>query len=234
MHRFHDKLIEVRDRVQRAAEQAGRPPQDITILAVSKTQSAARVREAVAAGQGCFGENYLQEALDKQAELEDLNIDWHFIGPIQSNKTKAIAEHFAWVHSLDRLKIAQRLHDQRPTNLPPLKVCLQINIDNEASKSGLVANQAATVAQAILDLPRLQLMGLMAIPAPRTDFHAQVAVFQQIHDLRDKLQQQLGHSLPTLSMGMSADLEAAIAAGATIVRIGTDLFGVRQSAATNR
>jgi len=233
MHRFHDKLIEVRDRVQRAAEQAGRAPEDITILAVSKTQAAERVREAVDAGQRYFGENYLQEALDKQTRLQDLDIEWHFIGPIQSNKTKAIAEHFAWVQSIDRIKIAQRLHDQRPANLPALKVCLQINIDAESSKSGLQPDQALSVVQAIQDLPRLQLMGLMAIPAPRQDWDEQIAVFKRVRELRDKLQDQSGQALPTLSMGMSADVEAAIAAGATIVRIGTDLFGPRMHKTPN-
>ncbi len=228
MHRFHDKLIEVRDRVQRAAERARRAPEEITILAVSKTQPAERLREAYASGQRCFGENYLQEALTKQEALQDLAIEWHFIGPIQSNKTKAIAEHFAWVHSVDRLKIGQRISEQRPANLSPVKVCIQVNIDAEASKSGVEPTAVLDLAKDLANLPHVHLTGLMAIPLPRTDYDAQLAAFEKVTHLRDKLEQHLDQRLPTLSMGMSADLEAAIAAGATIVRIGTDLFGARQ------
>jgi len=227
MHNFHDKLIEVRDRVQRAAERANRPPDAIRVLAVSKTQPADRIREAVAAGQRCFGENYLQEALAKQEQLQDLDIDWHFIGPLQSNKTRSVAEHFAWMHSVDRLKIAQRLSEQRPPKLAPLKVCIQVNIDDETSKSGVQPDQVEKLASALRNLPRLQLTGLMAIPLPRTDYAEQLAAFTKVRILRDELEQTLDFSLPTLSMGMSGDLEAAITAGATIVRIGTDLFGPR-------
>jgi len=227
MHRFHDKLIEVRDRVQRAAERANRPPDAIRVLAVSKTQPADRIREAVAAGQRCFGENYLQEALAKLEQLQDLDIDWHFIGPLQSNKTRSVAEHFAWMHSVDRLKIAQRLSEQRPPKLAPLKVCIQVNIDDETSKSGVQPDQVEKLASALRNLPRLQLTGLMAIPLPRTDYAEQLAAFTKVRILRDELEQALDFSLPTLSMGMSGDLEAAITAGATIVRIGTDLFGPR-------
>lgn len=227
MHNFHDKLIEVRDRVQRAAERANRGAETVKILAVSKTQPASRIAEAVSAGQCCFGENYLQEALDKQSQLSDLNIEWHFIGPIQSNKTRAIAESFAWVHSIDRLKIAQRLSEQRPVTMPPLQICIQINIDDEASKSGVRPLELPALAKAVANLPRLQLTGLMAIPLPRADYGEQLAAFQRVADLQQSLQQSLDCALPTLSMGMSGDLEAAIAAGSTLVRIGTDLFGPR-------
>ena len=227
MHRFHDKLIEVRDRVQRAAERANRDPKTVKILAVSKTQPADRIREAFASGQQCFGENYLQEALDKQAKLADLPLEWHFIGPIQSNKTRDIAQHFSWLHSVDRLKIAQRLSDQRLSSLPPLQVCLQVNIDAENSKRGVSAEELLALARTVHGLPHLHLTGLMVIPLPRDDFDEQFAAFKKVADLRNQLQQQLGRELPTLSMGMSGDLEAAIAAGATIVRIGTDLFGRR-------
>lgn len=234
MHNFHDKLIKVHDRVHKAALAAGRAPESIKILAVSKTRNAETVAEAIAAGQRCFGENYLQEALDKQLALTDLNlnkdIEWHFIGPIQSNKTRAIADNFAWVHSVDRLKIAQRLSEQRPSTLAPLKICLQINIDKEASKSGVLAEQVPALARAVNNLPGLELTGLMAIPLPRSEFSAQLGVFQKVAILRDQLQEQLGRPIPTLSMGMSADLEAAIAAGSTLVRVGTDLFGPRNTA----
>lgn len=237
MQTFHDKLIEVRDRVQQASERAHRLPNSVKILAVSKTQPASRIREAVAAGQTCFGENYLQEALVKQTELkqteikqtglQDQNIEWHFIGPIQSNKTRAIAEHFDWVHSIDRFKIAQRLSEHRPQQLPPLTVCIQVNLDDEASKSGVPAKDLPALAAAVINLPRLQLTGLMAIPLPRAEYREQLAAFLRVAELNQSLEQKLGRSLPTLSMGMSGDLEAAIAAGSTLVRIGTDLFGPR-------
>jgi len=200
-----------------------RDPADVGLLAVSKTQPAAAIREAFAAGLRDFGENYLQEALDKQAALADLALTWHFIGPIQSNKTKPIAEHFAWVHSVDRLKIAQRLSDQRPAGLPPLNVCLQVNVSGEASKSGCAPEDLQPLAQAVAGLPRLHLRGLMCIPAPSDDPAEQHAAFARLRALRDAL----GLGLDTLSMGMSQDLEAAIAEGATWVRIGTALFGAR-------
>ena len=190
---------------------------------MSKTKPAAAVREAYAAGIRDFGENYLQEALEKQAELSELPLIWHFIGPIQSNKTKPIAEHFAWVHSVDRLKIAQRLSEQRPTGLPPLNICLQVNVSAEDSKSGCAPAELAALAQAVSQLPNLRLRGLMAIPEPTDDVAAQRAAFARLRELRDGLPLPLD----TLSMGMSHDLDAAIAEGATWVRIGTALFGAR-------
>ena len=200
-----------------------RDPATVGLLAVSKTQPAAAIREAAAAGIRDFGENYLQEALDKQAELSDLPLAWHFIGPIQSNKTKSIAEHFDWVHSVDRLKIAQRLSDQRPTALPPLNICLQVNVSGEASKSGCAPEELPKLAQAVAAMPHLRLRGLMCIPAPSEDPAEQRAAFARLRALRD----ELPLTLDTLSMGMSQDLEAAIAEGATWVRIGTALFGAR-------
>ena len=193
------------------------------LLAVSKTKPAAALREAHAAGLRDFGENYLQEALGKQLELADLPLIWHFIGPIQSNKTRAIAEHFAWVHSVDRLKIAQRLSEQRPADLPPLNICIQVNVSGEASKSGCTPADLPALAKAISELPRLQLRGLMAIPEPTEDRAAQDAAFAAVQSL----QASLDLPLDTLSMGMSHDLESAIAQGATWVRIGTALFGAR-------
>lgn len=217
----------VRERLAIAARAAGRDPAAITLLAVSKTQAAASIRAAHGEGLGDFGENYLQEALDKMALLQDLTeIRWHFIGPIQSNKTRAIAEHFAWVHGIDRLKIAERLSQQRPTALPPLNVCIQVNIDGEASKSGVAPAALPALADAVAALPGLRLRGLMAIPAPRVDTAAQRAPFfrlaQQLATLSTRLP-----GLDTLSMGMSDDLEAAIAEGSTLVRIGTAIFGPR-------
>ena len=209
-----------------SAKQLAQADQTVQLLAVSKAQAAAAIREAYAAGQRQFGENYLQEALDKQAQLSDLAILWHFIGPIQSNKTQLIAQHFDWVHSVDRLKIAQRLNDARANNRAPLQVCVQINISNEASKSGvLVADLEATVA-AITKLPHLQLRGLMAIPAPSQDLSVQRQQFKQVRQCYDNLL-ALGYQLDTLSIGMSDDYAAAIEQGATIVRIGSALFGAR-------
>jgi pyridoxal phosphate enzyme (YggS family) len=190
---------------------------------VSKTKPAQDLREAYAAGLRDFGENYLQEALGKQLELTDLPLIWHFIGPIQSNKTRAIAEHFDWVHSVDRLKIAQRLSEQRPANLPPLNICIQVNVSGEASKSGCTPADLPALANAICALPRLKLRGLMAIPEPTEDRTAQDAAFAAVQTL----QASLNLPLDTLSMGMSHDLESAIAQGATWVRIGTALFGAR-------
>ena len=210
-------------RIDRAAQAAQRDPASIGLLAVSKTKPASDLREAYAAGLRDFGENYLQEALGKQTELSDLPLIWHFIGPIQSNKTRAIAEHFAWVHSVDRLKIAQRLSEQRPADLPPLNICIQVNVSGEASKSGCTPEDLPALAQAISVLPRLKLRGLMAIPEPTEDSGEQRAAFAAVYNL----QHQLNLPLDTLSMGMSHDLEAAIAQGATWVRIGTALFGAR-------
>ncbi|QGW79765.1 YggS family pyridoxal phosphate-dependent enzyme [Pseudomonas alkylphenolica] len=223
MSTIADNLSTLAARISAAAEAAGRAPSDIRLLAVSKTKPAAAVREAFAAGVRDVGENYLQEALNKQGELTDLPLTWHFIGPIQSNKTRAIAEHFDWVHSVDRLKIAQRLSEQRPESLEPLNICLQVNVSGEASKSGCTPEELPALASAIAALPRLRLRGLMAIPEPTDDRAAQEAAFARVRQLQDSL----GLSLDTLSMGMSHDLEAAIAQGATWVRIGTALFGAR-------
>lgn len=233
MHKIDEKLANVTARLRRAATLAGRDPQDVTLIAVSKTQSAARIRDAYQAGQHRFGENYLQEALDKQEALADLAIEWHFIGPIQSNKTRTIAEHFSWVHSVDRLKIATRLSAQRPAHLPPLNICLQVNIDEEASKSGISAADTLELAKAVDGLPNLSLRGLMAIPKMSEDPRQQQDSFSRVTELLRELgTHSLQGPLDTLSMGMSADLEVAIACGATMVRIGTDIFGPRQPSTT--
>lgn len=223
MSTIPESVAKVRARIREAAQASGRDPQDVQLLAVSKTRPASALREAFACGQRDFGENYLQEALAKQAELADLELTWHFIGPIQSNKTRALAEHFAWVHAVDRLKIAQRLSEQRPAQLPPLNLCLQVNVSGEASKSGCAPAELAELARAVAELPNLRLRGLMAIPEPTDDPAAQRAAFARLRKLKEKL----GLDLDTLSMGMSHDLEAAIAEGATWVRIGTALFGAR-------
>jgi hypothetical protein len=218
----------VQQRIARAAQAAGRDAQSVTLLAVSKTFPADAVRAAHAAGQRAFGENYVQEALDKIQTLADLraSLEWHFIGPLQSNKTRPVAEHFDWVHSVDRLKIAQRLSEQRPDHLPPLNVCLQVNVSGEASKSGVSIAEAVEVAQAIAALPKLTLRGLMSIPEPAGDTDAQRAPHRQLRELFERLRDD-GLELDTLSMGMSSDLEAAVLEGATIVRIGTAIFGAR-------
>ena len=223
MSTIAENIAKVRARIREAAQASQRDLATIGLLAVSKTKPAQAIREAHAAGIGDFGENYLQEALEKQAELSELPLIWHFIGPIQSNKTKPIAEHFAWVHSVDRLKIAQRLSEQRPAGLPPLNICLQVNVSAEASKSGCAPAELAALAQAVSQLPNLRLRGLMAIPEPTDDVAAQRAAFARLRELRDGLPLPLD----TLSMGMSHDLDAAIAEGATWVRIGTALFGAR-------
>ncbi len=223
MSTIAENIAKVGERIRAAAQASGRDLDHIGLLAVSKTKPAAAVREAYAAGIRDFGENYLQEALEKQAELSELPLIWHFIGPIQSNKTKPIAEHFAWVHSVDRLKIAQRLSEQRPTDLPPLNICLQVNVSAEDSKSGCAPAELAALALAVSQLPNLRLRGLMAIPEPTDDVAAQRAAFARLRELRDGLPLPLD----TLSMGMSHDLDAAIAEGATWVRIGTALFGAR-------
>jgi pyridoxal phosphate enzyme (YggS family) len=203
---------------------------DVALLAVSKAQASDKLRAAYLAGQRLFGENYVQEAINKQADLQDCNIEWHFIGPIQSNKTALIAQHFAWVHSVDRLKIAQRLNDARPDHLPPLNVCIQINSSEEDSKSGLDIGSQSMLAEAIAAMPHLKLRGVMAIPAPTQDFSKQRAQFKIVADVYENLQQQgleLGFKLDTLSIGMSDDYVAAIQEGATIVRIGSAIFGIR-------
>lgn len=213
----------VEARIRDAALAVQRDVTSVHLLAVSKTKPAAALREAYAAGLRDFGENYLQEARAKQVELADLPLSWHFIGPIQSNKTRDIAEHFAWVHSVDRLKIAQRLSEQRPADLPPLNICIQVNVSGEASKSGCTPHDLPALAAAINALPRLKLRGLMAIPEPTDDRSEQDAAFATVRTLL----QSLNMGLDTLSMGMSHDLESAIAQGATWVRIGTALFGAR-------
>lgn len=223
MSTIADNIGLVSQRIRAAADAVQRDASSIHLLAVSKTKPAQAVREAYAAGQLEFGENYLQEALGKQAELTDLPLSWHFIGPIQSNKTRAIAENFAWVHSVDRLKIAQRLSEQRPADLPPLNICIQVNVSGEASKSGCTPADLPALANAISALPHLTLRGLMAIPEPTEDRTEQDAAFATVRDL----QNSLNLPLDTLSMGMSHDLESAIAQGATWVRIGTALFGAR-------
>ena len=222
-----DKLQHVRKRIELAAESVGRPADAVKLLAVSKTMPAQAVREAYAAGQLAFGENYIQEAVDKMAALSDLTLEWHCIGPVQSNKTQLVASNFDWVHSIDRLKIAERLSAQRPAHLPPLQVCLQVNIDGGANKSGVAPQDLLALAQAVKKLPHLQLRGLMTIPEPAETDAAMRAVHRQTKELFDSLN-AAGLSLDTLSMGMTADLEAAIAEGSTCVRVGTAIFGSRQ------
>jgi len=225
-----DPLAKVTARIQHGAELAERDSKTVRLIAVSKTQPPEAVAQAYACGQRDFGENYLQEALEKQAALTDLNeIVWHFIGPIQSNKTRLIAENFAWIHSIDREKVAQRLNDQRPADLAPLQVCLQVNIDDETTKSGISLAELPALAQAINQLPRLQLRGLMAIPAATNNADQQRSAFAKLRQAMQSLQAQ-GFALDTLSMGMSGDMEAAIAEGATMVRVGTDIFGARAKA----
>jgi pyridoxal phosphate enzyme (YggS family) len=219
-------LQAVRNAMATTAAEIGRTPGGVVLLAVSKTFSPAAIREAYHAGQIAFGESYVQEALEKIAALHDLPLEWHFIGPIQSNKTRAIAENFSWVHGVDKLKIAERLSAQRPQNLPPLNVCLQVNVSGEDSKSGVAPDEVDGLAQAVTRLPQLRLRGLMAIPAPSDNVAAQHPPFALLRELRDKLNRQ-GLSLDTLSMGMSHDFAAAIAEGATIVRVGSAIFGQR-------
>lgn len=222
------KLRQVHSRIAQACAAAGRPVDSVTLLCVSKTFGADAVREAFDAGERAFGENYVQEALDKIAALADLRaqLQWHLIGPLQSNKTRPVAEAFDWVHSVDRLKIAQRLAEQRPPQLAPLQVCLQVNISGEASKNGLAPAEVPALARAVAALPRLRLRGLMAIPEPVADPLAQRAPHRALRELLAALNAD-GLGLDTLSMGMSADLEAAVAEGATLVRIGTAIFGGR-------
>ena len=229
MPTIQENITAVQKRLQQAASDAGRNPAEIQLLAVSKTRNIAQISQAITAGVFCFGENYLQEAMDKIDQLDDSRLDWHFIGPLQSNKTRQAAENFAWVHTVDRVKIAQRLSAQRPDDMPVLNICIQINIDNEASKSGFNRDQAVEVAATIAQLPKLKLRGLMAIPKPRTVYKEQRQAFAQLRVLMEQINSTLDncHKLDTLSMGMSADLEAAVAEGATLVRVGTDIFGAR-------
>jgi len=223
-------LKHVRDRITTACLSAHRSPQDVALLAVSKTFGPEAVRAAHAAGQRAFGENYVQEALAKIAALADLpGIEWHCIGPLQSNKTRPVAENFHWVHTIERLKIAERLSAQRPAGLPPLNVCIQVNVDGGANKAGVPVQEAPALARAVAALPRLRLRGLMSIPEPAPDFEAARAVHARARALFDQLNAD-GLNLDTLSAGMSADLEAAIAAGSTLVRIGSAIFGARGAA----
>jgi hypothetical protein len=224
MSTIAENIANVRERIARSAATAARDPAEITLIAVSKTRPASAIRDAWAAGLRDFGENYLQEALEKIETLSELPLTWHFIGPIQSNKTRPIAEHFDWVHGVDRLKIAQRLSEQRPEHLAPLNICLQVNISREPSKSGVLPEDVAELAEAVAALPRLKLRGLMAIPAPAEDSEGRR---QPLRELRECLQ-SLPMSLDTLSMGMSDDLGEAVQEGATLVRVGTALFGERE------
>ena len=221
-----DNIAKLRLRIRLSAEKYHRPESSILLLAVSKTRPPEDIRRAHDCGLSDFGESYLQEAVDKIESLADLPLTWHFIGPIQSNKTRPIAEHFDWVHSVDRLKIARRLDEQRPPSSPPLQVCIQVNISGEASKSGADPAAVRELAQAINGMPRLQLRGLMAIPAATQDEQAQRTAFARLRELLESLRGEFP-TMDTLSMGMSGDLEAAIAEGSTIIRIGTALFGPR-------
>ena len=216
-------------RIEDAARQFGRNPDGISLLAVSKTWAASDVREAALAGQQSFGENYVQEGIDKARSLESLGLEWHFIGPLQSNKTRPVAETFDWVHAVDRLKIAERLSEQRPESLPALQVCIQVNVSGEQTKSGVSLDEAAALAHRVAALPRIRLRGLMAIPEPVEDFAEQRIAFRRLREAFEQLNKE-GLSLDTLSMGMSHDLEAAIAEGATMVRVGTAIFGERNKA----
>lgn len=219
-------LTRLQQQIIAAEQRYGRKPHSVQLLAVSKTQPIAAIQEACAAGQKAFGENYLQEALPKIAALHQENIEWHFIGALQANKTKAIAENFRWVHSVDRLSIAERLNQQRPSHLPPLNICLQVNIDSESNKAGVDTKTLPELAASMNRLQNLKLRGLMAIPAPREIFVEQCKVFHKLNLLLQELQ-VLGLPMDTLSMGMSDDFEAAIAEGSTLVRIGTKIFGKR-------
>jgi len=227
MNQLKQRLDKIHARIRQSEHDFGHDTESVHLLAVSKTRPADDIRAVYACGQRDFGENYLQEAMHKIKALHDLAIHWHFIGPIQSNKTLTIAENFDWVHSVDRLKIAHRLSEQRPTELAPLNICLQVNISNEVSKSGISSTEAIETAQEIKTLPNLRLRGLMAIPSPSTDLITQRQPFRQLRELLEAMNQQNDMSLDTLSMGMSGDMEAAIAEGATWVRIGTDIFGQR-------
>jgi len=226
MNNIAQSLRNLHERITRAARASGRDPDAVLLLAVSKRRSADEIREALACGQRCFGENYLQEALEKIGQLRDLKPEWHYIGALQANKTSAVATHFDWVHSVCRAKIAQRLNEQRPPGLAPLNLCLQVNISGETTKSGVSPEQLPALAHYVSKLPRLRLRGLMALPAPSTDTATQRRAFAELRHCLERLQAE-GLGLDTLSMGTSSDLEAAVMEGASIVRIGTDLFGPR-------
>lgn len=233
MSSIADNIAITLDRIHDAEQQAQRVKGSVTLLAVSKTKPAEQLRQAYDAGQRHFGENYLQDALPKMAQLAELDICWHFIGPLQSNKSRAVAEQFDWFHSLDRLKIAQRLSDQRPAGKSPLNLCIQVNVSAEASKSGVMPDQVITLAKQIEPLPGLQLRGLMAIPSASLDAEGQAQAFGRMRQLQEQLQSALmsttAAQLDTLSMGMSADLDVAVAQGSTMVRIGKAIFGTRNT-----
>lgn len=224
---LEERLARLRRRIGEAEDRAGRPRGSVTLLAVGKTFPAEALRACAQAGQRLFGESYLQEAIPKMEQLADLPLEWHFIGPLQSNKTRPVAERFHWVHGVDRLRIAERLNDQRPAALPPLDICLQVNVSGESTKSGVAERELPALAEGCLRLPRLRLRGLMAIPAPATEFEAQRAPLRRLRLALERLNGLLGLRLETLSMGMSDDLEAAVMEGATIVRVGSALFGNR-------
>ena len=224
-----DKLQTVRDRIAQACASAGRAPDEVSLLAVSKTYGPEVIREVHAAGQIAFGENYIQEGVEKIALLRDLALEWHCIGPIQSNKSRLVATHFHWAQTIDRLKVAQRLSEQRPADLPPLQVCIQVNIDGGPTKSGVAPQEALALGQEIAGLPRLRLRGIMTLPEPGSDFATQLEIHRRAKTLFDELR-AAGLALDTLSMGMTSDLEAAIHAGSTMVRIGTAIFGARTAA----
>ena len=233
MTKIRDNLQIIGANLKQFLTQYQRPTNSVQLLAVSKRHAIDKIREAYDYGQRAFGENYVQELLDKNQQLDDLAIEWHYIGPLQSNKAKKIAEVASWVHAVDRLKIAQRLNDNRPNDMPPLSVCLQVNISGEDSKSGISPGELVPLAKQIAKLPKIRLRGLMVIPAPEKDFAKQREVFAQVAKLKNTLQKSLNEDgiaieLDTLSMGMSNDIEAAIAEGATIVRVGTAIFGQRE------
>lgn len=228
MGSIHDNLQAVTQRIAGAARAAGREPAAVTLLAVSKTHAPALIEEAFGSGQRAFGENYVQEALDKMTALAHLAIEWHLVGPLQSNKTRLVAERFQWVHTIEREKIARRLSEQRPQAMPPLDVLVQVNVSGEASKSGVAPRDAAALARAVAGLPGLRLRGLMAVPEPSLDEEVQRARFRELRRIYESLQRE-GSKLDTLSMGMSDDMEAGIAEGSTMVRIGTAIFGTRSA-----
>ena len=236
MELIKKNIAAVKARIEACMADAGRDHNSLQLLAVSKTRSEEYIQSAFSNGLNAFGENYLQEAVNKIQALESLAAEWHFIGPLQSNKTKPVAENFSWVHAVDRIKIAKRLNDQRPENLRPLNICLQINIDNEPSKSGVAPNEAIDLALAVSELPNLCLRGLMAIPMARQDIDSQRQPFRALRLLKEDINRQLDNSqkLDTLSMGMSGDIEAAILEGATILRVGTDIFGPRTEKVDNK
>ncbi|HCH51789.1 MAG TPA: YggS family pyridoxal phosphate-dependent enzyme [Proteus sp.] len=230
MNTIKQNLVNVRSHIDAAIQKCGRSPKEVTLLAVSKTKPTSAIEEAIACGQTEFGENYVQEGVDKINYFANNNtLIWHFIGPLQSNKTRLVAEHFHWCHTIDRLKIAQRLSDQRPSSLSPLNVLIQINISDENSKSGITLTELDGLAAQISILPGIKLRGLMAIPAPESDYNKQVAVLEQMNIAFKQLQMQYPN-IDTLSMGMTDDMEAAIACGSTLVRIGTAIFGARDYA----